>query len=337
MLEPPDLPDDRIVAAVQQHYGLHLTTLTFLPLGQDVRAWAFRAATTDGAIYFLKLRQRAVRPASLRVPRYLADQGVPHVVAPLPTRAQRLWTDVEGFTLALYPFISGTTGGAHGLQEHHWVTYGAALRAMHNTPLVPDLAQDVPHESFTSPCTAVVKALEAHIPTQGDTDPIARDLAALWQLKRAELQTLVTRLETLGQRLRVQRPALVLCHADVHHNNILIDTEDQFWIVDWDDTRLAPKECDLMMGVGGLGGAVVGPREEAWFLRGYGLTTIDPVALAYYRHLRAVGDIAEYGEQVWLLPDVSEATKRNALQRTMRAFAPGNIVALANQLERFAT
>src|SRR5438046_7402099 len=109
MLDPPDLPPDHLVATVRRHYGLHPTTLDFLPLGRDVRSWAFRVTTAD-ATYFLKLRQGVVREATLRVPRSLVDQGVSHIVAPLPTRAQQLWVEVDGFTLALYPFIDGTTG-----------------------------------------------------------------------------------------------------------------------------------------------------------------------------------------------------------------------------------
>jgi len=137
--------------------------------------------------------------------------------------------------------------------------------------------------------------------------------------------------------LRAKRPPLVLCHADVHPNSVLVDTADQFWPVDWDDTRLDPKECDLMMGVGGLGSYPAGPREESWFLRGYGSTFLDPVALAYYRHVRAVGDIGAYGELVLLMPAVGEATRRYALQWMMKLFEPGYIVALASQWERFAT
>src|SRR5216684_1506509 len=58
-----------------------------------------------------------------------------------------------------------------------------------------------------------------------------------------------------------------------------VDAEDRFWVVDWDETLLAPKECDLMFGVGGIGGEFIGPQEEAWFLKDYGSTAIDPVAL----------------------------------------------------------
>lgn len=126
----------------------------------------------------------------------------------------------------------------------------------------------------------------------------------------------------------------MLCHADVHPNNVLIDTDDHLWIVDWDEVLLAPKECDLMMGVGGLGSYPAGPREATWFLRGYGSAAIDPIALAYYRHARAVGDIGAYGAEALLLPAAGEATKRNAVQRLMKGFAPGSIVPLAHEAYR---
>lgn len=337
MLEPPDLADHRLVAAVRRHYGLTVTTLTFLPLGQDVRAWAYRVCDADETTYFLKLRLGPVNRAAHRVPRYLADRGVPHIVAPLPTRARRPWATIEGFTVALYPFIEGSPGGAHELEERHWVTYGAALRAIHDTPLTPRVARVAPRESFTSPWPDLVKEIDARIEDGAVTRPIEREYAAFWHTRRAEIQELVERLETLGRRLRAARPPLVLCHADIHHNNVLIDTEDGFWIVDWDDTLRAPKECDLMMGVGGLNGTIVGPREEEWFLRGYGPTAIDPVALAYYRHLRAVGDLAYNGMQMWLLPAASEAIKAKALQGTRLLFAPGSIVSLAHQSARAVT
>jgi len=335
MLEPPDLPDDRIVAAVRRHYGFALTTLAFLPLGADVWSWSFRAVTAD-ATYFLKLRQGAVREATLRVPRSLVDQGVPRTVAPLPTRDQQLWVEVDGFTLALYPFVDGTTGMARGLEERHWRTFGAALRAMHDTPLAPDLVPLVPCETFATGPGDAVRALDAHIDARTFTDPVERDLAAFWRRRRAEVMALVARFGALGQQLRAAPPPLVLCHADVHPNNVLVDTDDRLWIVDWDDTMLAPKECDLMMGVGGLGNYPAGPREAGWFLSGYGGTEVDLVALAYYRHGRALGDIYADGEQV-LLPGASEATKRDGLQRMEKLFAPGYIVSLARQLDHVVT
>ncbi len=339
-LEPPDLAPDRISAAVRRHYDLALTTLTFLPLGLDVQAWAYRATTADGRTLFLKLRQGSIHEAALRVPRYLVDHGATHVVAPLPTRAQRLWGEVAGFTFTLSPFIEGVTGMAHGMQRDQWIAFGAALSELHAMPLAPELVRDVPREAFTltqlfqrlrqAPWTAVVTALDALGAASAAADPALHALAIWWQAQRPLVLALADRFTALGEQLRAQRPPLVLCHADIHPNNLLIDVDGRLWMVDWDEVLLAPKECDLMMGVGGLGNYPAGLRETAWFLQGYGSTAVDPIVLAYYRHARALGDIGANAEQI-LQPAASEAAKHAAMQRLRLLFAPGYIVSQARQ------
>jgi spectinomycin phosphotransferase len=338
-IEPPDCSDASLVEAVRGHFDLLLKTLTFLPLGQDPLAWTFRATTTDETAYFIKLHRGAVSQAGLAVPRYLAGLGVSCAVAPLRARDQRLWAELDGLTLTLYPFINASTGMEHGLEEHHWVAYGAALRAIHRTPVEPELRPLLTREPFTTTAEStwpgvsrwsdVVTAAEAAIQWRNVTDPIQDEVARFWQAQRALIQALIERFEALGRELRGRRPALVLCHSDIHPNNLLIDTEDHLWIVDWEDTLLAPKECDLIFGLGGLGNYPAGPREQAWFLRGYGETTVDPVALTFYRCLRAIGDIGWNAEQLLLMPAVGEATKRNALERMKMLFEPGFMVSMA--------
>jgi len=129
----------------------------------------------------------------------------------------------------------------------------------------------------------------------------------------------------------VQAAALpqVLCHADAHTWNVLVDTAGQWWLVDWDEVVLAPKERDLMFVVGGIGAGLVTPRQSELFLHGYGPVAIDPVALAFYRYAWAVGDIGAYGERVFLLDDTGPATRRAAVDGLMGLFAPGEIVSLA--------
>jgi spectinomycin phosphotransferase len=161
-------------------------------------------------------------------------------------------------------------------------------------------------------------------------DPAAQDLAPLWHERRDVIHTLVARAEELGRQLAQRAPPCVLCHADIHTNNVLLDVGGALWIVDWDDTVLAPKERDLMFVVGGgINRAVVGPREEELFLQGYGATTMDPLALTYYRYAWAVSDIGEYGAQVALRPDLGVVSRRAAVGRFLSLFQPGRIVALA--------
>lgn len=125
-----------MLASVRAGYGIPVTALTFLPIGRDSAAWVYRARAADGAAYLLKVRQDIGNQSGLIVPRYLHDRGVTQVVAPIPTVTQTLWVDVDGFALMLYPFIDGATGRDRGMDEHHWVTYGAVLRQIHQAGAV---------------------------------------------------------------------------------------------------------------------------------------------------------------------------------------------------------
>lgn len=332
MLEPPDLADGSILAAVRTHYGIPVAALTFLPIGRDYAAWAYRAQTADGDAFFLKVREGSARPAALAVPRYLRDRGLTEVVAPVPARSRALSVTVEDYTLILYPFVDGAMARDRGMDQRHWVTLGAVLRQIHASALAPDLLRLLRRETFVPAGRDAVQRLEAHLAVHTPVDPIERELAAFWQARRTEIRTLVEQTELLGQRLRATNPPLVLCHADIHTWNILIDTWGRLWIVDWDETFLAPKERDLMFVVGGIAAGLVQPHEEAWFRTGYGPATIDPLALAYYRYNWAVEEIGSFGEQVFLTPDTGEATKRDAAGLFSSVFAPGNIVALAYEV-----
>jgi spectinomycin phosphotransferase len=160
-------------------------------------------------------------------------------------------------------------------------------------------------------------------------------MAAFWHAHRAELLALADRFEALGDQLRSGSRPLVICHADVHIWNVLISSTGQLWIVDWDEVLLAPRECDLMFGIeGGIGGGRVGAEQSALFFEGYGEVAVDPLALAYYRHHRAVTDFASYGETVFWMPDRSEETRRDAVGRVSHFFDPGQIVELARAADR---
>ena len=113
-----------------------------------------------------------------------------------------------------------------------------------------------------------------------------------------------------------------MCHSDIHAGNILIGADDAFYIVDWDNPILAPKERDLMFVGGGQGFTGHTPQEEeTLFYRGYGETQIDPVALAYYRYERIIQDIAVYCEQLFLSDEGGE-DRAQALRHFASNFLP---------------
>ncbi|HPL29070.1 MAG TPA: phosphotransferase, partial [Anaerolineae bacterium] len=266
---------------------------------------------------------------SLAVPHLLHEQGVPHIAAPLATADGALWASLGDYALSLYRFIDGRMGADGGLSPEQWRTLGTTVRQVHTSRLPPELRRIVPREAFVPSRRELMEGLEAALDGEDLAGPAARELAALWQAQRDVIHTVVAQADTLADRLRQQDLPLALCHADLHTWNVLVDARQEFWLIDWDETILAPKERDLMFVVVGIASHLVGPHDTACFLAGYGDAAIDQVALTYYRYAWAVQDMAAFAERALLLPDLSEETRREAVHGFAELFEPGQIVAIA--------
>lgn len=336
MQDKPDLRDDVIAACLDQSYGVKSARIEFLPLGYDSNAWVYRVDAAEGPPYFLKLKRHTADEGTLAIPHVLRVRGIEQVVAPLPTKTGVLWTSVDRFAAILYPFVEGKSGRDVGLSPEQWLEFGAVLKAVHAAELPPEIARRLPHEEFilTPRFAAVVRDILAGTYERFPQDDLARELTAFLRGRRDEIAGILRRAEELGRLLQNRRWDFVLCHADVHVANVLIDRTGRPLIVDWDQPIFAPKERDLMFVLGtALRGFVAGSTEEEAFFRGYGRVEIDRAAVAYYRYEWAVEDIGGFAEQVYVLSDLGENSKRRAGDGLRGTFQPGGIVDAAYQSE----
>lgn len=333
MFQPPDLSDETLIARLREAYGLPLVVAAFLPLGADPNSAVYRAVAEDGAAYFVKLRRAGFDELSVLLPRWLGDQGIPQIIAPLATLAGQLWTRLDGFTAILYPFVVGRSGYEVALSERHWREFGSALRRIHTAAVPTSLAERIRRETFSPQGRAAVRMFLSQPAEALLDEPVARRLAAFLQARRAEILDLVGRAERLAEELRARTPPFVVCHSDAHAGNVLID-DDRLFIVDWDDPVLAPKERDLMFpgGAQGFRGHTA-QEEEELFYRGYGQVEVDPVALAYYRYERIVQDIAAFCEQLFLTAGGGD-DREQSLRYLMSNFLPGNTIEVAYASDR---
>ena len=334
MREPPNIPNSHIIDVVQRHYAIVADYLSFLALGLDATAGVYRLHTTTNIDYFVKVRQGSLNEAGLSLPRYLYEQGVPHIIAPIPTTTGDLWADADDFAVVLYPFVEGQSGYNAGLNDDQWRAFGATLKHIHSIHLPPDLSQSLRSESYSSPTYKVIRDIQERVAAGSFSGEVENAMAAEWRVRADEIAAVVARAETLADEISRAGLPFVLCHADVHTGNILVGNDSRIWIVDWDEVRRAPKERDLMFVIGGLGADWTNAQAETMFFEGYGLPDINPRALAYYRYAWAVEDIGSFGAAVFLRPDLSEADKRAAIAYFVALFAPGNIVALARAADR---
>ena len=329
MLEKPDLQDERIVTCLLDDYGLNAVQVAFLPLGADRNTAVYRVVADDETPYFLKLRGGIFDETSVALPKFLSDQGIVQIIAPLNTKTGQLWAKLNVFKMILYPFVEGRNGYEVNLSARHWGDFGAALKRIHTTELPPALNRRIRQERYSPHWREMVKTFLERIENDVFDDPVAVELAAFLRDRRVEVFDLVRRAEQLAQALQAESSEFVLCHSDVHAGNILIGADGAFYIVDWDDPILAPKERDLMF-VGGAQGFAghTAAEKETLFYQGYGQPQINPIALAYYRYERIVEDIAVFCEQLFLTNDGGE-DRAQSLHYLKSNFLPNGTIETA--------
>ncbi|MBP6016148.1 MAG: aminoglycoside phosphotransferase family protein [Candidatus Promineofilum sp.] len=329
MLEKPDLPDKQIMTCLRADYGLPVASIEFLPLGADANTAVYRAVTGEGTPYFVKLRSGAFDASSVAVPRYLSDQGIQPIIAPQATRAGRLWAELDGYRVILYPFVEGRNGYEIEMSARQWRALGAALRRIHDTALPPDLAAGVRQETYSARWREAVREFLEQAARETYTDPVAIELAAFLNEKRTAIAALVDLSERHAATLQARPGAFVLCHSDLHAGNVLIDAGRRLYIVDWDQPIFAPRERDLMYpgGAQGFRGHTP-PEEERLFHVGYGRAAVDAVALAYYRAERIVEDIALYCTDL-LLSEAGGADRAQSLHYLKSNFEAGGTIEAA--------
>lgn len=328
MLDKPDLSGERLTTCLREAYGLNIVQLTFLPLGADANTAVYKAVTLVGQPYFVKLRRGSFDEMSVRLPRYLSGHGVPHLIPVVGARTGE-WVDLEPFTVTVFPFITGKSGYEVPLTTRNWRDFGAALKRLHTLAVPPELRNRLQRETYGAGGREQLKAFLSRLEDTDtdpiDTDPIAGRLAAFMKGKQLQVSDLVSRAEHCAETLRARAPEFVVCHADLHAGNLLI-SGGGFYIIDWDDPILAPKERDLMFIGGGQGFAGYAPQEEEkLFYKGYGSADIDALALAYYRFERTVQDLAIYCDELERGVG-SEAERRQSLRYLMANFRPDGTV-----------
>jgi spectinomycin phosphotransferase len=333
MLIKPDIEDEKIAACLQDDYGLEVSQITFLPLGADQAAAVYRVEATDGKPYFLKLRRGSLDETALALTRYLNDQGIKPILPPLVTRSGKLSTEINAFKAILYPFVEGRDGYEAALSDDQWIEFGRAVRSIQAVEVPEAIRSHIRRETYSPRWREMARQYLKAVEESKPEDSVVARLGTCLKANREVLYDLIERAERLAQQVKASAGECVLCHSDLHPGNILVASNGELYIVDWDEAILAPKERDLMFIGSGLGFKGRSEEEqEELFYRGYGETTVDRRALSYYRCERIVEDIAVECRHIASIEENHEERERS-LQFLESNFKPGSTIEMANKTD----
>jgi spectinomycin phosphotransferase len=294
----------------------------------------YRVVTNDKTAYFVKLRKGDFNEASVRVPNFLSGLGIKQIIPSLTTQTGQLWANLNPFKVILYSFVEGHNGFEKRLSNEQWVEFGAALKRVHTANISSAITSSIQKDNFSPRWRDTVKMFLKRIEKETFNEPVAFELADFLKTKKDETLELIKRAEQFAQMLLEHLPEFILCHADIHGWNLLIDHNGALYMVDWDTLIFAPKERDLMFIGGGLGDSGYTPHEEeTMFYQGYGQTIINQSAIAYYRYERIIEDIAVYCEQIFSSNEGGE-DRIEALENLKSNFLPNGTIEIAYQSDK---
>lgn len=300
MLTRPKFGSHEIVELLLENYHLEIEQVFFLPIGADLESAVFRVTAKDQVDYFLKLRFGGFYEASLLVPHYLCQNGIKNIIQPIPTVKGQSFISYKCCKAALYPYIEGGSGIDMKLSDEQWIELGRLIKNVHNSDIPPHITANLKRELFSLKWYAATQSFINRVEKESFKDPISIKTAQFLNENREEIVQLLRQIEQLRDLLQNQPHDLVICHADIHGWNLLIDHDHKLYLIDWDTVILAPKEKDLMFidaGIWDTGGN--GTQDTALFYKGYGETKINKELISYFRINRILEDIAIYCEHIF--------------------------------------
>ena len=328
--EQPSIPEERLRAFLQDQYDLYPVTLEFLPRGKDYKAGVYRVVSEQSTAYLLKVTSRSLYEPRCLVPRYLNEQGITSVVAPVLTRSSALWTLLEEWTVIVYPFIDGDTSWT-GMTDEQWQEVGAIFQRIHQVKLPSFGFESLRKETFDpTEYARWIRTFETqHLHSRRGGSGSSRALRADWRAHQSTIHTAVASLEKLAEVLQSRTLPYVISHADLHPANLLRDPLGHVFVIDWDEVMLAPKERDFIFVKASSADSEALPGTPAFF-QGYGQTEIDWIALTYYRYERVIQDLIACAQEVFFRDDLGEGTKADSVQGFQAILAEGGEIDAAS-------
>ncbi|MWV48622.1 phosphotransferase [Rathayibacter sp. VKM Ac-2803] len=265
---------------VRHGFGIDLSELAPVTGGLDPRARVWCATDDSGAVWSVKATRRDGR-FGLALAAELGDAGASGVAAPRRAVDGRPWSEADGLLVSLAPWIPGEDAVDADADALSWEEFGGVLRSIHDAEppagAVP-IRRGIRREH--RPPAELIAEVDEH--------PAGR--SPLWREHRERLLTLAS----AERRLKRDRTATsrVPVHGDPHPGNIVIDEARRPWLIDFDESTVAPREVDLLLVE--LGVIVARPITDAQrraFRSGYGETLIDDERIARFGCVRAVEDV----------------------------------------------
>ncbi|KTD75107.1 aminoglycoside phosphotransferase family protein [Legionella waltersii] len=321
------IPEQELIELLKSHYGLCAYSAKILPLGADMNASIYKAETHSNS-YFVKIIHDVLQDSPIEIMKLLHDSGIKHIISPIKSLEGKLVKILPHFKLIVYPFIEGENGFDRKLTKTEWIELGRVLKQIHSIQVPAAIQSNLRTEDFSTKWIILAGLLHDKINANTINSDVNVEFKRFFNDHFDKISRLIHSAKVLSKSIQSTRCNNVLCHSDIHAGNILINSQETFYIIDWDNPIMAPKERDLMFIGGGVGNVWNIPQESSYFFEGYGKAQINDEMLSYYRYVRILEDVVLYAEDI-LSPKQHDQSKRLSLYCFKSQFEENGVIDIA--------
>lgn len=290
-----DINKQQLAEAINAAYGLDLSSLTFIPKGED--AYAYVGQASDGACYFVRAQDTSRAgplESSYAIVHALHTRfGLRAVLAPLPSRRGTYALNHGSYVVSIFSFIHGRTLYDQGVSDPDLTQAAHIMAALHNSSAVQDIPS-LQRETFENPFAAPIQqALQAIDAPPLHANTYQRRVIHLLATERADLLATLEKMRQLGTRARELTTDWVLTHGDPNLDNLLKDEWGRLHLTDWGEVALGPPERDLCAFTGAGFETFLRP-----YVRARKQTRLHPEVFAFYFYRWTVQEIADYTTRI---------------------------------------
>ena len=278
-------------------YALPLCAITFLPEGED--SYGYVVVSETGEKYFAKA-STSVPETCLHYASLLRHQGnIPGVVAPLETLDGKLSIPWHDFRVSLFPFIEGRSRWdlwkiGKDFTEAELRQTAVLLATLHlctdeiETRHLTTAKYDLPLRN------EFYRVLEAPTKEVAPQNRYQKQLLEALAVHRSSILETMERYDELGRSATASQTPFVITHGDPTPGNLILDTEDQLHLIDWDGISLGPAEKDLFAFTGERFDVVL----EDYLKKRQNGVVLHTDIFGFYIYEWALNEIRDYGTKI---------------------------------------
>lgn len=249
-----DIDDSLIISKIEENYNIQVQGFDFLPKG-DI-SYAYIITSTDGKKYFLKLfdKSTAIGIKSIKCLDFylpltweMYHKGLyKYITYPIKNTNSNFQVDIGPAIITLFNYIEGNTledeypfsrvlleKVAKGIARIHKVDYKSS-------------SKNAKIENFEIPFEEDLKRILDDL--EDITEPKNQDIRHLIEYiipRKNKVLDFLRQLHVYQNEIKRSLKKMVLTHGDIWGGNLILDSDNNLYIIDWESAMIAPPEADL--------------------------------------------------------------------------------------------